>query len=327
MKILKQADQFAYHYAAEGLTPTPGPRPPMSAQEKSALPHWNETRDALRDIGGRWRDTPVTLKDGRQTNVYLDPKNVFSTNRHMTNLSRAMLAHADALGLDYNAVGGPTMGADVVSHGMVAHHPNPDMGWFTVRDRPKSDHGLGKWIEGTEVGPNHKVILTDDVADSGRSLVDAYHKVRSTGAQVAAVMPVVDRADQTGPQFEQLGVPYHPLMRYEDLGINSLTPPSHSTIERGGRRRTATLRWQPEGHVLISRGATHDYLIDPPHPYLSPYQSENAENRAQFGSPDQHLLFTFPHDGTVVTWQHHSSHPSQEDAQGMAETHNNSAGP
>jgi orotate phosphoribosyltransferase len=143
----------------------------------------------------------------------------------MTNLSKAMINHADALGLNYNAVGGPTMGADVVGHGMVAHHPNPDMGWFTVRDQPKTTHGLGKWIEGTEIGPNHSVILTDDVADSGKSLVDAYHKVKGTGAQVSAVMPVVDRGNRTRQQFDALGVPYHPLMNYEDLGINPLSGP------------------------------------------------------------------------------------------------------
>jgi len=193
----------------------------VAAPQRGA--HWQPVVDALREIGGRYRENPVTLKDGRQTNIYLDAKNVFASGRHMNNLSQAMLEHAQSLGIDYNAVGGPTMGADVISHGMVAHHPNPDMGWFTVRDQPKSDHGLGKWIEGTELGPNHKVIITDDVADTGKSLVDAYHKVRESGAQVAAVMPVVERGDKTRAQFEQLGVPYHPLCNYQDLGIQTLS--------------------------------------------------------------------------------------------------------
>lgn len=228
MRILRQSEQYTY---SGNIVPARGhytdmntARPPMSADEKATLGGWNETRDALRDIGGRWRENPVTLKDGRQTNVYLDPKNVFSSNRHMNNVAHAMINHANALGLKYNAIGGPTMGADVISHGMVAHHPDPDMGWFTVRDKAKTDHGLGKWIEGTEIGPQHSVILTDDVADSGKSLVDAYHKVRDTGANVAAVMPVVDRGDATKARFGELGVPYHPLMNYSDLGINTLSP-------------------------------------------------------------------------------------------------------
>jgi orotate phosphoribosyltransferase len=217
-KISRQSETFAYRCAA------PVPQGAMTPEEKEAqLEGWAETRDALRDIGGRYREQPVTLKDGRQTHVYLDPKHVFATNRTQNAMAHAMLAHAKALGIDYNAVGGPTMGADVISHGMVAHSDNPDMGWYTVRDQPKTTHGLGKWIEGTELGPGHRVILTDDVADSGKSLVDAYHKITDTGAQVAAVMPVVERGDKAGPQFAAMGVPYHPLVHYNDLGIQTLS--------------------------------------------------------------------------------------------------------
>jgi orotate phosphoribosyltransferase len=87
---------------------------------------------------------------------------------------------------------------------------------------PKS---AGGWIEGSELGPQDRVLLTDDVADTGRSLIDAYHRISSTGAKVAGVMPMVERGDQAGPQFAKLGVPYHPLMHYNDLGINTLSNP------------------------------------------------------------------------------------------------------
>jgi orotate phosphoribosyltransferase len=240
-RIQRQSEAFALRYAEADLGPRRGP-------------HWQAVVDALRDIGGRYREEPVTLKDGRQTHVYLDPKHVFSSGRHMNNMAKAMLEHADNLGIDYNAVGGPTMGADVISHAMVAHSPNPDLGWYTVRDKAKA-HGLGKWIEGTELGPGHNVILTDDVADSGKSLIDAYHKVRETGANVAAVMPIVERGDKAGPQFEAMGVPYHPLVHYNDLGIKTLSqgPPPSS-------------RWNPPlgppgGAALANppRGPMHGY--------------------------------------------------------------------
>jgi orotate phosphoribosyltransferase len=38
-------------------------------------------------------------------------------------------------------------------------------------------------------------------------------------------MPIVDRGDKTRNQFQALGVPYHPLMSYDDLGINTLSKP------------------------------------------------------------------------------------------------------
>ena len=184
---------------------------------------------------------PVTLKDGRQTNIYLDMKSVLSNGRRMGQAAQAMAEYAKSLGLDYNAVGGPTMGADVVSHGMLAH--NPDLEWFSVRGKPKT-YGTtnpGGWIEGAHLGPQHRVILTDDVADTGKSLVDAYNRVRETGANVTAVMPIADRRNKTRTQFEQLGVPYYPLMSYNDLGIDTLSPqaphPPQST--RSGRTAMA----------------------------------------------------------------------------------------
>jgi orotate phosphoribosyltransferase len=202
----------------------------MTPQEKAQqLPHWQDTVNMIRDIGGRYRDEPVTLKDGRQTHVYLDPKGVLSTGGRMKLASQAMLEHAKALGLDYTAVGGPTMGGDVLAHGMTAHSDNPDLKWFSVRSGAKPygvlPKSAGGWIEGSELGPQDRVLLTDDVADTGHSLVDAYHRITSTGAKVSAVMPMVERGDQAGPQFEKMGIPYHPLMHYNDLGINTLSNP------------------------------------------------------------------------------------------------------
>jgi orotate phosphoribosyltransferase len=261
MKVLRQSETFAFSHARHVLAASPPVRGPLSAQEKEAhLPGWAETRDALRDIGGRYRETPVPLKDGRSTHVYLDPKNVFSSGGHMNNMAKAMLAHADHLGLDYNAIGGPTMGADVISHSMVANHPDPNMGWYTVRDKAKA-HGLGKWIEGTEIGPQHNVILTDDVADSGKSLVDAYHKVKESGANVAAVMPLVERGDKAADHFAGLGVPYHPLVHYNDLGIHTLSgggvspPPASPPSSAVGPPGAKALANPPRGPMSGYEGA------------------------------------------------------------------------
>lgn len=217
--IERQGQQWPHRVAA--LRSARKFRAEAPGDERYQRQHWPVLRQTIADIGGRWREKPVTLADGSQTNVYLDLKSVLSNGHRNNQASHAMLEHLNELGLDYNAVGGPTMGADMVSHGMAAH--NPDLDWFAVRSAPKTTHGLGKWIEGAEIGPQHKVVLTDDVANTGKSLVDAYHKIRESGAQVSAVVPIVDRGDKTRNQFQAMGVPYHPLMSYEDLGINTLS--------------------------------------------------------------------------------------------------------
>lgn len=226
-RIQRQAETFAYRLAAE--LPPQIPAAPPPADERESRQFWGPTRDMVKQLGAQPRSArglpPVKLKGGGTTDIYLNPKTILSTNGNMKLASQAMLEHAKVHGIDYNAVGGPTMGGDVLSHGMVAHSDNPDLAWFSVRDKPKTDHGLGNMIEGAELGPQHRVILTDDVADSGKSLEEAYHHIINTGAQVSAVMPMVERGDRTAARFAALGVPYHPLMNYNDLGIGTLSQP------------------------------------------------------------------------------------------------------
>lgn len=174
----------------------------------------------IAEIGGRYRETPVKLAGGGETHVYLDVKGILTNGNRINLAADVMLATIAQLGLEPTAVGGPTMGADVLSHAMVSR--SNDLEWFSVRDFAKTDHGLGRWIEGKEIGPGDKVILTDDVASTGKSLIESYERIIATGAQVLAVIPLVDRAGKTGPRFAELGVPYFPVIDYSELGLTPL---------------------------------------------------------------------------------------------------------
>lgn len=181
--------------------------------------------ELIKEVGGRYRETPVKLAGGGETHIYLDIKGVLDRGSRLTLAAKALALHMEELaGINQvTAIGGPTMGADVLAHGVAAFNLNGrDLKWFAVRDHAKTDHGLGRWIEGAELGPDDYVILTDDVASTGKSLIEAYERITATGAHVVAVMPLVDRAGKTGPRFEELGVPYFPLIEYAELGIESL---------------------------------------------------------------------------------------------------------
>lgn len=204
----------------------------------------NTKRDQLieliKEVGGRYRETPVKLAGGGETHIYLDVKGVLDRGSRLNLAADAMLQHLETLaGLkQVTAIGGPTMGADVLAHTMVAREfdtwTGKDLKWFSIRDHAKTDHGLGRWIEGAELGPDDYVVITDDVASTGKSLVESYERVVATGAHVVAIMPVVDRADKAenllrahGRVFKKMfpeleNVPYLPLIRYAELGIEAL---------------------------------------------------------------------------------------------------------
>lgn len=177
----------------------------------------------MRRFAAREREEPVILATGEQTKVYLDVKGALTDRWRMNLAADAMLAHVDRF--KPTAVGGPTMGADVLTHVMVSRQwRNEQLEWFSVRDRRKTTHGLGLWIEGKRLGPGDRVVLTDDVANSGRSLVEAYERIKETGATVIAVAPFVDRSGMAYGCLQEHGydVLWAPLMTYHDLGLEPL---------------------------------------------------------------------------------------------------------
>lgn len=177
----------------------------------------------MRAAAGR-REEPVTLATGEKTWVYLDVKGVLTRRWEMNIAADAMNNHVKRF--RPTAIGGPTMGADVLSHVMVSRAWwDADWSWFSVRDSRKTTHGLGLWIEGHRLGPGDQVVITDDVASSGKSLVEACERVNETGAIIAAVAPFVDRSGVAEARLRDAGyrsMQYAPLMTYEDLGLEPL---------------------------------------------------------------------------------------------------------
>lgn len=125
-----------------------------------------------------------------------------------------------AAGHRFDAVGGPTMGADALAVGIAVVS---DSRWFFVRKEPKG-RGTRRWIEGTQVGPGDRVLLVEDVVTTGGSILKTLEIVCETGAEVVAVATLVDRGDLARPQFEELGVAYFPMATYELLGIAPVQP-------------------------------------------------------------------------------------------------------
>lgn len=167
----------------------------------------------------------VTTSAGEQTTTYLDIPGVLRDGKGMDLIGRVMLTHLLDLFLDddnpVTMVVGPMTGSIPVVMGLAARFGTiygDDLQWAIIRDEIK-DHGLGRTFVGAEPGPDDKVIIVDDVASSGKSLLDAYHAVTRTGARVAAVVPLVDRGTRAGKFFVE---PYLPVLTYKDLGIEAL---------------------------------------------------------------------------------------------------------
>ena len=168
--------------------------------------------ELVRTKGYRYSEEPFTLASGQLSHDYIDGKLAVARGADLALLAEATVKE---VGVEFDAVGGLTMGADAIAHAVALHR---DCLWFSVRKQPKG-RGLDKWIEGAPLDSSHRVLLVDDVVSTGGSIMEAYKRVAETGAGTVAAMTLVDRGDKASSDFHELGIPYFPLVTYRDLEI------------------------------------------------------------------------------------------------------------
>jgi orotate phosphoribosyltransferase len=177
----------------------------------------------LIEKGLRKFDEPIRLASGEWSSDFLDGKEALQRWRDLARAGEAIVEVVRDAGVEFDAVGGLTLGADALS---VAVAAAADSSWFIVRKEPKG-RGTGRSIEGTQLGPEHRVLLVDDVVTTGGSILKAYDIVRrEAGSTIVGAVTLVDRGEQAAPKFADLGVPYFPMATYRDLGIVAVGGPA-----------------------------------------------------------------------------------------------------
>ncbi|MDQ2637185.1 MAG: orotate phosphoribosyltransferase [Actinomycetota bacterium] len=176
---------------------------------------WQAAFDLISTRGYEHRAEPFKLASGQLSHDYIDGKYAIDTGERLSIVSRAVADLATGHGIEFDAVGGLTMGADPLAHGVAMV---TGKAWFSVRKEQKQ-RGREQWIEGTRLQPGTRVLLVDDVISTGGSTEVAFDRVTAVGAVVAGVIPMVDRGDIAAKRFAKRGVPFVALVTYRDLGI------------------------------------------------------------------------------------------------------------
>jgi orotate phosphoribosyltransferase len=142
---------------------------------------WQDAFDVIKR-GHEHRDVPFKLASGQTSQHYIDGKHAVDTGARLAVVCRAVVDLAAERQIEFDAVGGLTMGADALAHGVAMV---TGKAWFSVRK--------------------------------------AYDKSIEAGAIVAGIIPMVDRGEVAARVFADLGVPYFPLVTYQQLGIEPIT--------------------------------------------------------------------------------------------------------
>ena len=157
----------------------------------------------------------VTLSSGKEADYYIDLRRVTLDAVAAPLVGQAML---DATkGLDYEAVGGLTLGADPVATAMMhmAKVNGRALNSFVVRKEGKA-HGLQRRIEGPDVA-GKRVLAVEDTSTTGGSVLTAVEALEQAGAIVVGVAVVVDRG--AGAKVEAAGLKYISVISLEELGL------------------------------------------------------------------------------------------------------------
>jgi orotate phosphoribosyltransferase len=176
-------------------------------------------RDALLDLikSDAVVHGKVTLSSGREADYYLDCRRITLSGTAAPLVGNVLLDLTDDL--DFDAVGGLTMGADPVATAMLhaAARRGRTLDAFVVRKEAKA-HGLQRRIEGPDV-TGRRVLVVEDTSTTGGSPLTAVQALREAGATIAGVATIVDRATGAGEKIAAEGLDYRYAYGLDDLGL------------------------------------------------------------------------------------------------------------
>ena len=158
----------------------------------------------------------VILSSGKEANYYVDLRRVTLDAVAAPLVGEVMLdLTAD---LEFDAVGGLTLGADPVATAMLhaASKRGRKLDAFVVRKAEKQ-HGLQRRIEGPDI-KGRRVLAVEDTSTTGDSVLTAVEALKEAGAIVVAVAVIVDRG--AGPKVNNANLKYLTAYTLSELGLN-----------------------------------------------------------------------------------------------------------
>lgn len=158
------------------------------------------------------------LSSGKTSNYYLDGRVITLTPEGAYLVASIMLEMAKGRNID--AIGGPTLGADPIVGAVaaLAHLKNISIKTFIVRKAAK-EHGMGKQVEGPALEAGSRVILVDDVATTGKALIEAKDALDKIGIIADTAFVIVDRKEGAADNLAKAGLKLESIFSIVDFGL------------------------------------------------------------------------------------------------------------
>jgi orotate phosphoribosyltransferase len=158
------------------------------------------------------------LSSGKESDFYLDGRIITMTPEGAFLIAAIILEMLKGESID--AFGGPTLGADPIIGAVacLSHIQGQPIKTFIVRKAAKV-HGTGRLVEGPALATGKRVILVDDVATTGKSLIEAKQVLDAMGVIADKAIVIVDRNEGAKENLSRAGLELESIFNLTDLWV------------------------------------------------------------------------------------------------------------
>ncbi|MDD5108141.1 MAG: orotate phosphoribosyltransferase [Candidatus Omnitrophica bacterium] len=158
------------------------------------------------------------LSSGKKSNYYLDGRVITLDPEGAYLVADIILDMVKDEALD--AIGGPTLGADPIVGALAAlsYINKQPIKTFIVRKQAK-EHGTQRQVEGPELKKGQRVILIDDVATSGKAILEAKQALDKIGVVAEKAIVIVDRNQGAAENLAKAGLKLESIFKIADFGL------------------------------------------------------------------------------------------------------------
>ncbi len=158
------------------------------------------------------------LSSGKESNYYLDGRVITLTPEGAYLVAGIIL---DLIKDEaWDAIGGPTLGADPIAGALalLSYINGQPIKTFIVRKQVK-EHGTQRQVEGPELKPGDRVLLIDDVATSGKAILEAKQALDKIGVIANKAIVIVDRNQGAAENLAKAGLKLESIFKIADFGL------------------------------------------------------------------------------------------------------------
>jgi len=158
------------------------------------------------------------LSSGKESNYYLDGRVITMAPEGAYLVASIILEMVKSEKID--AIGGPTIGADPIAGALcaISHLQGRPLKTFIVRKQAK-EHGTQRRIEGPELKKGAQVILVDDVATTGKAIIEAKEALEKLGVEVKKAIVIIDREEGAADNLAGSGLTLESIFKISDFGL------------------------------------------------------------------------------------------------------------